>query len=180
MATDRDEQQRDQQQELEEIRRSFAEMGARMGSLFEPAEAADPEPAQQAALPAPPATPVTPVTPAPGVFQARPGWWWAGLLALLFVAGTAFGWLLARGGDDPEAAPPPQATTATTAPQVTTTQPTVRGPTVVSVPEECVDAAQLADEVISRLNRNDRDNRLALALRDYTIASQACRREASP
>ena len=37
MATDRDEQQR-QQQELEEIRRSFAEMGARMGSLFEPAE----------------------------------------------------------------------------------------------------------------------------------------------
>jgi hypothetical protein len=173
MATDHDEQQRDQQQELEEIRRSFAEMGARMGSLFEPAEADEPEPAQQAALPAP-------VTPAPGVFQARPGWWWAGLLALLFVAGTAFGWLLPRGGDGPEAAPPPQATTATTAAQVTTTQTTVRGPTVVSVPEACVDAAQLADEVISRLNRNDRDNRLALALRDYTIASQACRREASP
>ena len=37
MATDRDEQLR-QQRELEEIRRSFAEMGARMGSLFEPAE----------------------------------------------------------------------------------------------------------------------------------------------
>ncbi|HEV3400120.1 MAG TPA: hypothetical protein VG693_12610 [Actinomycetes bacterium] len=37
MATDRDEQQR-QQRELEEIRRSFAEMGARMGSLFDPAE----------------------------------------------------------------------------------------------------------------------------------------------
>jgi hypothetical protein len=177
MATDRDEQQRDQQrqqQELEEIRRSFAEMGARMGSLFEPAEADEPEPARQATLPAPP------VTPAPGVFQARPRWWWAGLLALLFVAGTAFGWLLPRGGDGPEAAPPPQATTATTAPQASATQPTVRGPTVVSVPEECVDAAELADEVISRLNRNDRDNRLALALRDYTIASQACRREASP
>jgi hypothetical protein len=174
MATDRDEQQRDQQQELEEIRRSFAEMGARMGSLFEPAEADEPEPAQQAALPAPPAT------PAPGVFQARPRWWWAGLLALLFVAGTAFGWLLPRGGDGSGEAPPPQATTATTAAQVTTTQTTVRGPTVVSVPEECVDAAELADEVISRLNRNDRDNRLALALRDYTIASQACRREASP
>ena len=178
MATDRDEQQRDQQrqqQELEEIRRSFAEMGARMGSLFEPAEADEPEPAQQAALPAPPATPAT---PAPGVFQARPGWWWAGLLALLFVAGTAFGWLLPRGGDGPDEASPPQATTATTAAPATTT--TVRGPTVVSVPEECVDAAELADEVISRLNRNDRDNRLALALRDYTIASQACRREASP
>jgi hypothetical protein len=178
MATDRDEQQREQQrQELEEIRRSFAEMGARMGSLFEPAEADESEPARQAALPAPSATPAT---PGPGVFQARPRWWWAGLLALLFVAGTAFGWLLPRGGDDPEAAPPPQATTATTAAPVTTAQTTVQGPTVVSVPEECVDAAELADEVISRLNRNDRDNRLALALRDYTIASQACRREASP
>jgi hypothetical protein len=175
MATDRDEQQRDQQRELEEIRRSFAEMGARMGSLFEPAEADEPERAQKAALPAPSATPAT---PAPGVFQARPGWWWAVLLALLFVAGTAFGLLLPWGGDDPDEAPPPQATTATTAAPATTT--TVRGPTVVSVPEECVEAAELADEVISRLNRNDRDNRLALALRDYTIASQACRREASP
>jgi len=178
MATDRDEQQREQQrQELEEIRRSFAEMGARMGSLFEPAEADESEPAQQAALPAPSATPAT---PGPGVFQARPRWWWAGLLALLFVAGTAFGWLLPRGGDGPDPAPPPQATPATTAPPVTATPPTGRGPTVVSVPEECVDAAELADEVISRLNRNNRDNRLALALRDYTIASQACRREASP
>jgi hypothetical protein len=177
MATDRDEQQREQQrQELEEIRRSFAEMGARMGSLFEPAEADESEPAQQAALPAPSATPAT---PGPGVFQARPGWWWAGLVALLFVAGTAFGWLLPRGGDGPDPAPPPQATTATTAPQASTTQPT-RTRTVVSVPEACVEAAELADEVISRLNRNDRDNRLALALRDYTIASQACRREASP
>ena len=175
MATDRDEQQR-QAQELEEIRRSFAEMGARMGSLFEPAEADEPERAQQAALPA---SSATPPTPGPGVFQARPRWWWAGLLVLLFVAGTAFGWLLPRGGDGPDPAPPPQATTATTAPQASTTQPT-RIRTVVSVPEVCVDAAELADEVISRLNRNDRDNRLALALRDYTIASQACRREASP
>jgi hypothetical protein len=177
MATDRDEQQRDQQRELEEIRRSFAEMGARMGSLFEPAEADESEPAQQAALPAPSATPAT---PGPGVFQARPGWWWAGLVALLFVAGTAFGLLLPWGGDSPDEAPPPQAMTATTAALVTTTQTTVQGPPVVSVPEECVEAAELADEVISRLNRNDRDNRLALALRDYTIASQACRREASP
>jgi hypothetical protein len=178
VASDRDGQRHElqrQAQELEEIRRSFAEMGARMGSLFEPAEAGEPERAQQAALPAP----ATPATPAPGVFQARPRWWWAVLPVLLFVAGTAFGWLLPRGGDGPDPAPPPQATTATTAPQATATQP-ARTRTVVSVPEACVDAAELADEVISRLNRNDRDNRLALALRDYTIASQACRREASP
>jgi hypothetical protein len=52
--------------------------------------------------------------------------------------------------------------------------------TRVTVPDECLDAAELADEVISRLNRNVRDQRLFKALRDYTIASQACRREASP
>jgi hypothetical protein len=34
--------------------------------------------------------------------------------------------------------------------------------------------------VISGLNRNVRDERLFLALRDYTIASQKCRREATP
>jgi hypothetical protein len=48
------------------------------------------------------------------------------------------------------------------------------------VPEACLDAAELADEVIARLNRNQRDSRLALALRDYTIARQNCRRAASP
>jgi hypothetical protein len=52
--------------------------------------------------------------------------------------------------------------------------------TRTSVPETCVDTAKLADEVISRLTRNDRDNRLGEMLRDYTLASQACRREASP
>ena len=51
--------------------------------------------------------------------------------------------------------------------------------TVKSVPEECVDTAELADEIISRLNRNQRDNTLALDLTDYSVASQACRREAS-
>jgi hypothetical protein len=51
--------------------------------------------------------------------------------------------------------------------------------TKTSVPDACLDTAQLADEIIARLNRNQRDNRLFLALRDYTIASQACR-EASP
>jgi hypothetical protein len=47
------------------------------------------------------------------------------------------------------------------------------------VPEACLDAAELADEIIARLNRNQRDNRLALDLTDYSVASQACRRAAA-
>ena len=63
--------------------------------------------------------------------------------------------------------------TATTPPPATVIR------TKVTVPEECLDAAELADEVIARLNRNQRDSKLALALTDYSVASQACRREAS-
>ena len=164
MATDRDEQQR-QQQELEEIRRSFAEMGARMGSLFEP-----PDTESEGA---PPALP-----PAPPVERKRPRWQLVGAAVLLVLLGTVFGWALAQGGEDapPQASAAPTPTTA--AEPTTTARPRVE--TVVSVPEQCVETAELADEVISRLNRNVRDERLFLALRDYTIASQACRREASP
>jgi hypothetical protein len=170
MATDRDEQLR-QQRELEEIRRSFAEMGARMGSMFEPADLDEPEHARQRALPPPPAA-------APAALQARPRWWWAALI-LLFVAGTAFGYILPKGDGGSDSPPSSGATTPTSQAQATpTTRPRPR--TVVSVPDDCLETAELADEVISRLNRNDRDNRLAEALRDYTIASQACRREASP
>jgi hypothetical protein len=80
------------------------------------------------------------------------------------------------GSDSPRAA----AATGTTQVVPTTTTKATPPRTVVSVPEQCVETAELADEVISRLNRNVRDERLFLALRDYTIASQACRREASP
>jgi hypothetical protein len=170
MATDSDEQLR-QQRELEEIRRSFAEMGARMGSLFEPADPDDPAGPRQSAQP-----PV-PTGPLPLGLQGRPRWWWAAALALLFVAGTAFGWILPKGsGGDSEAAPPPQTTTATTA----APKPTVATRTVPSVPEQCLEAAELADEIISALTRNERDERLGVHLRDYSVANQACREEASP
>jgi hypothetical protein len=174
MATDRDEQQREQddqhrqQRELDEIRRSFAEMGARMGSLFEPVEGEDPE-ADRAQAPVLP--------PAPAV-ERRPRWQLVGAAVLLLVLGTVLGWALAGSGDGAASGATTPTTAAQTSGPATTAEPRVR--TVVSVPEECVDTAELADEVISRLNRNVRDERLFLALRDYTIASQACRREASP
>jgi hypothetical protein len=168
MATDRDEQQR-QQRELDEIRRSFAEMGARMGSLFEPSDADDElQRSPRPALPAPPAAAPT-----------RPRWVLAGALALLFLAGTAFGWILPR-GDGGSAAPPATQAPSTTLEAVVPPPPSTVIKTKTSVPEECVEASELADEVISRLNRGQRDNALALALRDYSVASQACRREASP
>jgi hypothetical protein len=165
MATDRDEQQR-QQQELEEIRRSFAEMGARMGSLFEPAETDEP---RRAASPA-----VLP--PAPPVERRRPSWRLVAAAVVLLSVGTAFGWVLSPDGADS----PAPAASPTTAVVPTTTAKPPPPQTVVNVPEQCVETAELGDEVISRLNRNIRDERLFLALRDYTIASQACRREASP
>jgi hypothetical protein len=174
VATDRDEQQRDQQQELEEIRRSFAEMGARMGSMFEPADLDEAEQARQRTLPAPPATPVH------SGLRARPRWWWWAALVVLFVAGTAFGYILPKGDPGSDSPPSSGATTPTSQAQAAKQPPATVVRTRVSVPDDCLEAAQLADEVISRLNRNDRDNRLVLALRDYTIASQACRREASP
>ena len=74
------------------------------------------------------------------------------------------------------------ASTASTAPipaaSTVVTRPLLQ--TRPEVPEACLDTAKLADDVIARLYRNQRDNRLALALRDYTIASQSCRRAASP
>jgi hypothetical protein len=164
MATDRDEQER-QQQELEEIRRSFAEMGARMGSLFEPSE---PEQAEQPLLLPPPAAP------------AQPRWRRVAALALLFVAGIGFGYVLPNGAaGEPGSPPPPSATPVTTRAQAATPPPTAPPRTKVSVPEECLETAEWGDEVISRLNRNNRDKRLVLALREYTTASQACRKEAS-
>jgi hypothetical protein len=174
MANAGDEQQRErqrQQRELEEIRRNFAEMGARMGSLFEPADADEPKPAppsEQRALPAPP--------PAPPLFAGRPRWWWAAALTLLFLVGGLFGYLLrGDGGSEPPPTPPTVAQAAVPpAPPETVIR------TKTSVPEVCLDTAELGDEVIARLTRNQRDNRLFPALRKYTIASQACRREASP
>ena len=105
----------------------------------------------------------------------RPRWWWAAALTLLFLVGGLFGWLLrGEGGSEP----PPTPTTVAAAVPPAPPETVIR--TKTSVPEACLDTARLGDEVIARLTRNQRDNRLFPALRKYTIASQACRREASP
>ena len=174
MANAGDEQQRErqrQQRELEEIRRNFAETGARTGSLFEPTEPEEPERSPRPLLP--PAPPVAASSPL-GIL-ARSRWWWAVALTLLFLVGGLFGWLLrGEGGSEP----PPSPTTVAAAVPPAPPETVIR--TRTSVPEVCLDTAKLGDEVIARLTRNQRDNRLFPALRKYTIASQACRGEASP
>jgi hypothetical protein len=77
--------------------------------------------------------------------------------------------------DREPAAARPTASTATS----TTAPAAPKVVTRVQVPQACIDAADLADEVISKLDRRDRDQRLFSALRDYTIASQACRKQAA-
>src|SRR4029453_16722961 len=69
----------------------------------------------------------------------------------------------ARGGAPATPGPAPAEPTTTIAPRIVPR---------VSVPEQCIETAELADEVISRLNRNVRDEPLFLALRDYTPPRQ--------
>ena len=167
MATNPEERPEERQRrELEEIRRKFHEVGARLGSAFEPASPADPaEQAQPRALPPPP-------SPDP---PARPRWQWLAAVALIFTLGAGFGYLLPRSGAGAQPAPPQPSATAPAAPQ-TSAAPTPKD----AVPRVCLETARLADHTIHLLVTNVRDRRLAESLKAYTLASQACREEASP
>jgi len=153
-----------QRRELEEIRRKFTEVGARLGSAFEPASP-DNDDQPPALLPA-----------APPLDQpARPRWQWLGAVALIFVLGTGLGYLLPRSGAGAQPAPsPPQPSATTPAAPRTSTAPSA------VVPRSCLETARRGDETIALLMRNVRNQRLARALKAYTLASQACREEASP
>jgi hypothetical protein len=171
VATSPEEQERPeerQRRELEEIRRKFTEIGARLGSAFEPAS---PDADPPRVLP-PPALP-----PAPPLDQpARPRWQVLAAVALIFVIGIGLGYLLPRSGAGAQQAPTPSQPAATTPAAPQTTSP----PPPVVAPRSCLETARRADEVIALLNRNIRNRRLAEALKAYTLASQACREEASP
>ena len=164
MATDASDHEQ-QRRELEEIRHKFAEVGKRMGSVFEPA-APDEHRERPFAL-APPTAP-------PDEQPARPRWQWAAALALIFVLGTGFGFVLPRGDGSSDPPPPPSTARSPVSTQAPQPQP------VPSVPEVCLETARMGDQVIAKLMINDRDRRLAEALKAYTLASQACRKQASP
>jgi hypothetical protein len=157
-----------QRRELEEIRRKFHEVGARLGSAFEPTTPTIPAgQAQPRALPPAP----------PPDRSARPGWQWLAAVVLIFVAGTGLGSLLPRSGGGAQPPPPsPQPSATTAAAPQTKAAPRPRA----VVPPACLETARLADQTIHLLVTNVRTRRLAEALKAYTLASQACREEASP
>jgi hypothetical protein len=163
-ASDREQQRR----ELEEIRRKFQEVGARVGSMFEPAA---PDDAQPPAL-LPPAPPLDRPT--------RPRWQWVAAAALILLLGTGLGYLLPRpgAGAQPAPAPTPQPPPSAQAPA--TRAPESKPATSAVVPPACLQTARRGDEVVHLLMTNVRNRRLADALKAYTLASQACRKEASP
>jgi hypothetical protein len=93
-------------------------------------------------------------------------------VALLLV-GTGLGYALPRAGSNEQQLAP-----STARPPVSA-QPQQPQP-VPSVPEVCLETARRGDEVIAKLTVNDRSRRLAEDLKAYTLASQACRKAASP
>jgi hypothetical protein len=153
-----------QRRELEEIRRKFAEVGARLGSAFEPASSDDDD---QPRVLLPSAAPLDQ--------PARPRWQWLAAVALIFVLGAGLGYLLPRSG-----AGDPPAPTPTSSPPASSPARQPGTPTRVVVPPACLEAARRGDETIHLLMTNVRDRRLAEAFEAYTLASQACRKEASP
>jgi hypothetical protein len=159
-----------QRRELEEIRRKFQEVGARLGSAFEPASPDDDR--QPRALPSP---------AAPVEQPARPRWQGIAAAVLIFLLGIGFGYVLTRSGaGDPPGTPSAKATPATPAP-ATTLAPQAAPATSVVAPPACLDTAKKGDALFALLTSNVRDQRLvADALKAYTLASQACRKEASP
>jgi hypothetical protein len=164
VAFDRQERQR---RELEEVRRSFTEVGTRMGSLFEPAQQRQAQQAEHE----PPAEPAKPVVASPRARWRVPSWALPAVLALVcLLVGGGIGSLLHL-----PAGPARPASTAVVS--ATTIQPP---PGRIVVPAACLETARRADILVDLYTRNIRDNRLTLALKSYTLASQACRKEASP
>jgi hypothetical protein len=153
-----------QQRELEELRRQFAEVGKRI-SAFEPAS-----PDQQRERSLVLARSIAP----PAKQPAPPRWRLVAAVALIFVLGTGFGYGLSRAGSNH---PPPRQAPSMARPPVRA-QPQPQP--VASVPQACLETTRRGDELVYLFTIKDRSRRLVRALRAYTLASQACRQQASP
>jgi hypothetical protein len=153
-----------QQRELEELRRQFAEVGKRI-SAFEPAT---PDEHRERSL-------VLARSLAPPATQPAPPRWRLVAVALIFVLGTGVGYALPRAGSNH---PPPPPAPSTARPPLSA-QPQRLQP-VASVPQVCLETTRRGDELVYLFTIKDRSRRLVRALKAYTLASQACRQAASP
>lgn len=151
-----------QQRELEEVRRSFQDIGVKVGAF---------EPLNRNGLSEDPRR-----SPSVSTGASRSIMRWplgvlgvVGVISLLL--GGGFGYLL-HSPADPPALPPDTAIVSRVIPSPPQTR--------VVPPPACLDTARRADTLIDLFTRKVRDRRLSLALKDYTLASQACRKEASP
>jgi hypothetical protein len=171
MATDASDHEQ-QRRELEEIRRQFAQVGTRI-SAFEPASSDEhrERPLVLAPRIAPPDQQPAPRDQRP----ALPRWHWVAAVALILVLGTGVGYTLARAGSNH---PPPPPAPSTARPPLSA-QPQQPQP-VPSVPQVCLEMARRGDELVHLFTINDRSRRLVQVLKAYTLASQACRQQASP
>jgi hypothetical protein len=168
MATDTSDQEQ-QQRELEEIRRKFQQVSARLGSAFEPAPPDDEEDEDVRST--------RPALPAPK--QAKPwtrppSWLVAASVSLVFLLGTGFGYLLSRANVEDSAARTPARSATSLAPG---TPPATRA----VAPPACLDTAKKGDALFALLTSKANNQRLvADKLKAYSLASQACSKEASP
>jgi hypothetical protein len=139
-------------------------------SLFEPDQ---PDPASATTSPAPGGQP-QPVTPLPA--PRLPRAWLLLAPAVTLAVGLAAGFALgsARAGGEPPSAPPARSSATQPAPTPSTL--VVVRPTASSA---CLETARRADQLIELLIRNRR-GKAADLLVAYTVASQQCRRDASP
>jgi hypothetical protein len=163
MVDDAGESREEQQRELEEIRRSFQEIGVRVGA-FEPAQHNGSSGNQPPSASVPPAGP-----------RLVMGWPLAVVAVVCLLLGGGLGYLLHRStaaAEVPAAVEMPATSIVT---RVIPSPPQTR----VVAPPACLETARRADELMDLFTRKVRDRRLSLALKEYTLASQACRKEAS-
>lgn len=117
--------------------------------------------------------------PDPPATRRRPSWpLVAGLVAVIavvFALGMAAGRAVLE--PSPRSAPPASLQAAPVASTPLSSVGPVRPQ--VSVPESCLDTARRADVLIDLLVKRARGIEVTRALKDYTIASQTCREEAS-
>jgi hypothetical protein len=106
----------------------------------------------------------------------RPPWPWLVALVVVFALGMAVDHAVLAPAPRPAAPASTQAAAAPTAP----TTSAAPAPPRASVPRSCLSTAVLGDRLVDLLVKKTRGIQVTRILKEYTQASQSCRKEASP